>query len=658
MSSHRSIERVLDALEGVEQQHDGCFKALCPAHDDHNPSLAIKGAEENGTILVHCPVCKDQEKVLRALEERGIARSDLFDRNGRGPDRYGGKRANRLMCVTHVYNYRTPDGKFIKHLTLRGKLPPEGKEHHPDCQGEHFYSSKEDKDFRQARPDPNGGFVYGLDGTQTVLYNLPDVMRAALDGEMVVLVEGEKDADNGKERLELTTTTCPMGAKKWKPHYAGFLMGAHVVVVPDNDTPGREHAQMVAREVLHFAASVKILELPDLPEGGDLSDWIEAGGNRAKFDSLVEKAPEFDSGHLGGEYGRNESLPVRRVSEILAESGKGADWKVKSLLASGNITDLSGEAKFSGKTTWAMHMIARILDGKDFMGFPTVISKVLYLTEQGNNFAEALQKAGLQDADGKLFAVQHRDVRAIPWGELVSSAVEECKRIGADVLVVDTFAAFSGIVGDEENKSGAIRDKMAPLKEAAQEHHLAVLYIRHAGKSGTARGSSQFEAEGDIILSLKRAEGNQKENVRVLEGIGRYDEIPRKLNIELTEDGYVALGSDGQVQFGKAVETIRGVLPRDRDHAMTQDELIEELEVEEVSRKTMQRALKWLVEEGSVREEGKGVKGNPYRYWIPDGPPSPTPPDDEIHSGQTPIPNGRNRIRNSAAPMYNRNRKH
>jgi hypothetical protein len=169
MSSHRSIERVLDALGNVEKQHDGSFKALCPAHDDTHPSLSIT-EKEDGTALVHCFVCQEQEKVLRALEELGIARSDLFERNGRGPDRYGGKKAKRRMCVTRVYdNYRTPDGKLIKHLTLRGKLPPEGKEHHPDCQGEHFYSNRKDKDFRQARPDPGVG--------RSVRIHLPSLRR-------------------------------------------------------------------------------------------------------------------------------------------------------------------------------------------------------------------------------------------------------------------------------------------------------------------------------------------------------------------------------------------------------------------------------------------------------------------------------------------------
>ena len=453
MSNENPLEHILSCLEGVEETPEGSYKALCPAHDDHDPSLSVTEGEDHKP-LVHCFVCKDQEKVWRALEERGIARSDLFHRNGEGRGRNGSKKPKRRMCLTGVYDYKTPDGEFVRHHSLRFEPPTKDEQHHPKCRGEHCHSNRKDKDFRQARPNSgSSGYVYGLDGVQTVPYNLRDVMRTALDGGEVVWVEGEKDADNGKERLGLTTTTCPMGAKHFKPYYAGYFTGARVVVVADNDAPGREHAEMVARELLPFAASVKILKLPDLPESGDLTDWINADGTREKFDALVEEAEEFDSGHIGEEFGRNEFLPVKSVSEILAESEEGADWMVNPLLAKGNITDLSGEAKFSGKTTWAMHMIARLLKGEDFMGFPTRKSKVLYLTEQGNNFAEALQKAGLQDADGELFVVQHRDVRVMPWEQLVSDAVEECVRRGADVLVIDTFAAFSGIVGNEENNS-------------------------------------------------------------------------------------------------------------------------------------------------------------------------------------------------------------
>lgn len=395
------------------------------------------------------------------------------------------------------------------------------------------------------------------------------------------------------------------------------MRGADVALIPDNDAAGRNHMLEVGKSLMGVVASVRVLTLPDLPEKGDLSDWLDAGGTPEVFGALVENAPEFDSGHIGKGFGPNESLPVKTVAEIVAESGDGPDWAVDSLLAKGNVTDLSGEAKFGGKTTFVMLMMARVRRGEPFIGLPTTEAKVLYLTEQGNNFVEALRKAGLDKDNAGFFVVQHKDVRGVQWKELLLKAVKECERRGVGILVVDTFAAFSGIVGVEENNSGDIRDKMQPLKEAAQVHGLAVLYIRHAGKSGRARGSSQFEAEGDIILTLKRSEGNQKENVRVLEGIGRYDEIPRRLNVELTDDGYIALGSDERVEFGKAVKAVKRLLPRVRENAVTQKALLDSLEDEGVSKKTLQRALAWLVDREDVRRKGEEVKNKPYRYWMP-----------------------------------------
>ena len=613
MSNENPLEHILSCLEAVEEASDGSYQALCPAHDDHDPSLSVSAVVENGSqkVLIRCWAGCEQDQILKKL---GLEWKDLFSQNGSNDSKKSGRR------IVATYDYTDAAGNLL-HQSVR----------------------YEPKGFSQRRPDGSGGWEWNLRGVEPVLYRLPEVLEACLKGETIYVFEGEKDVDRAREELGITATTCAMGAQKWCENYTYTLIGANVILVPDNDEAGRKHVLKVAQELKLVAASVRILELPGLPDKGDFSNWLDADGTREAFDALVEEAPEFDSGHIGEEFGRNEFLPVKSVSEIMAESEEGADWKVDPLLAKGNITDLSGEAKFSGKTTLAMHMIACLRKGEDFMGFPTRKSKVLYLTEQGNNFAEALQKAGLQDADGELFVVQHRDVRVMPWEQLVPDAVEECVRRGADVLVIDTFAAFSGIVGNEENNSGDIRDKMAPLKEAAQEHDLAVLYIRHAGKSGRARGSSQFEAEGDIILTLKRPEGNHDENVRVLEGIGRYDEIPRKLNIELTDQGYVARGSDARVEFRRAFEAIKQHVPSVREDAMTQDELLEALKDEDVAKKTMQRALTWLVDEETVRREGAGVKGNPYRYWVPpDAPQSSPGPEEDIHSGQTPSLNGWN----------------
>jgi hypothetical protein len=630
VSNNRPIDRILRCLEGVER-YNGRYKAFCPGHEDRaNPNLSIT-EKEDGTILLHCFVCKDQEKVLRALEERGVRRSDLFGENGRGPSsRNGSKQAKRRMCLTRVYDYTTPDGAVVKHHTLRFTPPSEGEPHHQDCLGDHFHSRRKDKAFLQARPNDNGGYVYGLGDVETILYHLADFMWASLHGEMIVWVEGEKDADNGKERLGLTTTTCPMGTKHWKPHYAGFLTGAQVVIVGDNDGPGREHAEMVAKELLPFAATVKMLELQGLPVKADLTDWSDAGGTRKEFDRMVSETPLFILPTKGSEFGEDEFLPVKSLREVVAEAEEAPDWIVKDLLKKGELTDLSGLAKYSGKTTLVMHMLKGVRAGDLFLGESTKQARVLYLSEQGNNFKEAVEDAGFDLDDDGFAVVQHRDVRDEEWENLIEKSVKQCEKDDREILVADTFAAFAKLAGSEENNAGDIHERMEPLKKAAQSHGLAVVLVRHAGKDGRGRGSSQFEAEADIVATLKRPEGNHSDSVRQLETIGRYGTT--KVNIELTQQGYVSLGSDEKVAFSKAVKAMKGLLPRQKENAITEDALVEKAKGE-VSKSTLERALRWLVDQETVRREGSGKKGSPYTYWLPS-----SDPDPPIHSPQTPIP--------------------
>jgi DNA polymerase-1 len=378
---------------------------------------------------------------------------------------------------------------------------------------------------------------------------------------------------------------------------------------------------MVATELLPFVANVKVLRLPDVPEKGDLSDWIDAGGTREQFDRLVSEAPQFFLPNKESGFGEKESLPVKSLREVVAEAEQAPDFIVKELLKKGELADLSGLAKYSGKTTLVMHMLKAVRAGDLFLGEPTKEARILYLTEQGNNFKEAIEKAALELDDDGFVVVQHRDVRSEEWEELVEKAVKLCEKDGRDVLVVDTFAAFTKLAGSEENNAGDIRERMDPLKKAAQSHDLAVLVIRHAGKDGKGRGSSQFEAEVDIVATLKRPEGNHADTVRQLETIGRYGAT--KLNIELTEEGYVPLGSDEKVAFSKAVRTIKGVLPRRKENAVTEDGLVEKVKGE-ISKGTLIRALRWLVDQDTVVREGSGKRGSPYTYWLPPRDPDPS----------------------------------
>ena len=85
-----------------------------------------------------------------------------------------------------------------------------------------------------------------------------------------------------------------MGAGKWRDSYSEYLRGAKCVILPDNDDPGRKHAQQVARSLYGKAASVKVLELPGLPEKGDVTDWLETGGTKEELMRLAAECPEWE----------------------------------------------------------------------------------------------------------------------------------------------------------------------------------------------------------------------------------------------------------------------------------------------------------------------------------------------------------------------------
>jgi hypothetical protein len=151
----------------------------------------------------------------------------------------------------------------------------------------------EPKDFRQRTRDVNGKWVLSVKGIDKVLYRLPEILQA----DCVIVAEGEKDVD-ALFILGFTATTNVGGAEKWRFEYSKTLEGKDIVILPDNDEPGRKHAEKVARMIHGIAKSVKVIELPGLPEKGDVSDWIESGGTKEALQKLIDQGdvwmPETD----------------------------------------------------------------------------------------------------------------------------------------------------------------------------------------------------------------------------------------------------------------------------------------------------------------------------------------------------------------------------
>ncbi|MDQ3375805.1 MAG: AAA family ATPase [Actinomycetota bacterium] len=294
-------------------------------------------------------------------------------------------------------------------------------------------------------------------------------------------------------------------------------------------------------------------------------------------------------------------------------------WVVEGFVAEGAITLIDGKPKASGKTTLVTHLCRKVLDGEPFMGLRTSATGVVYLSEQSTaTFREALARAGLQDRDD--FAVLlWSDTVGANWNRVVREATEEAVRRGAKLLVVDTLPQFAGLQGDAENSAGAALAAIKPLQEAAAVHGLAVVVVRHERKSGglvgdSGRGSSAITGAADVVLSVRRVEGNSRPTLREIHALSRFDATPDVLVVELTEGGYVSRGTRAAVAETEAREAVLEAAPADASRAMSLDELLAETGL---GRTTIQNALGRLLGEGRLTCTGEGVRGDPRRYWRP-----------------------------------------
>ncbi|MCU1263246.1 MAG: hypothetical protein JWO80_6131, partial [Bryobacterales bacterium] len=111
----------------------------------------------------------------------------------------------------------------------------------------------EPKRFLQRHPDGHGGWIWKKSKRQ-VLYRLPEVLEAPI----VFFVEGEKDVETLRAHGFVVTTSAGGVEAPWLPGFTSTLLGREVILIPDNDPPGRKRVVTIARALLGHAASEQI----------------------------------------------------------------------------------------------------------------------------------------------------------------------------------------------------------------------------------------------------------------------------------------------------------------------------------------------------------------------------------------------------------------
>lgn len=250
MTAFQEFVKTVEIVTGRPGRQAGAhIRLLCPAHDDHDPSLDVREGDD-GRPLVVCRShgCK-YEDVCRAIGREPyefVASGGRHDWTPFGP-------------AIGVYDYTDETGQVIFQVCRTA-----------------------DKQFPQRRPDPSqkSGWRWKLDDVRRVLYRLPEVLAGISRGETIYVCEGEKDVETLR-RLGVVATCNPGGAGKWRDEHSSSLAGAHVVVVADRDDVGREHASKAAAALA--GSALTLLAQLDAAEA-------DAAGLRGQLKSILAEA--------------------------------------------------------------------------------------------------------------------------------------------------------------------------------------------------------------------------------------------------------------------------------------------------------------------------------------------------------------------------------
>jgi DNA-binding NarL/FixJ family response regulator len=453
---------------------EGGWMACCPAHDDRRPSLSV--TEKDGRILLKCFAGCANDSVVTAL---GLSMSDLFSDSGKGAARPEKK-------IVAEYDFVDETGKP---LTRTIRFEPKG------FSQQHWDGSK---------------WVWGLNGNRCVPYRLPQVLAA----ETVYVVEGEKDANTLGDH-GFTATCNPMGAGKWRSEYNQYFQGKAVVIIPDNDPPGRKHAEHVAAELYAVAKEVVML---DLPGGKDATDFIEAGGSFDDICDLVQRAetwlPTIPTALKPKKF--SSLLKVQTANEWIEESKNRPIPKklCGSLWIQDEMCILFGGTGL-GKSALAVQIGASLTEGKAIdeafeMGVNGL--RVLYLDcelspkqfegryskriegsdyyAEHYKFSDNFKRAEIMLDEADLDSpVEFQD-------QLQRSIAHEIAKYEIDALIVDNITWLR----DETEKAKAALPLMKALVSLKRRYKISILVLAHTPKRDLSTPISLNHLQGSAVL--------------------------------------------------------------------------------------------------------------------------------------------------------------
>jgi hypothetical protein len=450
-------------------------------------------ATRNGKFTTTCPTCNGG--YLNVVTNHDGAKwychhcqeGGGVDLNGRNNKPAGAESFGDLGPIKATYDYRDEAGELL-YQVLR------------------FEPIGQPKQLRQ-RTDPNQE-KWSIKGVRRIPYRLSELLEAVGQGQIVFIVEGEKKVEALRQRGVVATCNA-MGVGKWRDEFSTYLQGADVVIIPDNDALGRQHADQVAQSVKRHAQRVRLLDLAkvwhDIEESDDVYDWFAAGHDVEELWRHVEALSDYRLGNDGND--DNDRPPPLTIKEWLVRDLPAPDFIMGNWLSTTTRGLLVGPTGL-GKTNFALALTLHMAAGSDFLHWRgRRLCNVLYIDGE---MSRRLFKQRIEDAVNRLgqhptgfHALSHEDVENFaplntPAGQAyIERLIAQTK---PDFIVFDAIMCL--LAG--EMKEGQSWAAVMPWVRSLTRRRIGQLWLHHTGHDeNRSYGDKTKEWQLDTVLHME-----------------------------------------------------------------------------------------------------------------------------------------------------------
>ncbi len=468
-------------IPNIKPGNNGTAQAACPFHDDHNPSMSI--SKKDG--LFHCHACGEQGSLFDFFARKNNldARKD-FNKVIMGiAEQFGISETERPAKtpakVVARYDYQTTDESLAYQIE---RLQP--------------------KSFRIRRPDGDS-WAYNRQGLELIPYRLPDILKA----DEIIIVEGEKDVDN-LHALGFVATCNPFGAGKWPEDFGKYFTGKSVIIIPDNDSAGRDHARKVSANIKGKARSLKLLELPGLPEKGDISDLIaqigDADAAAERLAILIDGAPEYLDQQPEQPKPEAPAIQVINAADWLKLEPAKPDQILDDTFDLGDKVAIIGSSKMR-KSFFLLQMLISIAAGRSFLAWdipkPRRVLHVQLEIQPRHYHARIIRMAralgiGPENLGDRLQIINGRGL-GLAGEKGINQIRDIAKEIKPEIISLDPlYKIATGI----ENAAEDLKVILSIFDALAEETGAAIAYVHHDAKGAPGDRDIRDRGAGSNVL--------------------------------------------------------------------------------------------------------------------------------------------------------------